>query len=329
MPLLDLPGGGPPAPMRRTDADRVKEVRVGAVSHFFDSGSFTLWTKAKEYAKKTGKSEWDYYDTDEHWKYLWDYAAFVKRNRAAIDLFANVDVIGNPELTLRNQEYLEGVHGLDPVPVVHFPTDPGWVGRYLRRAKPGHPGRPRHDTIALGGMVGSLATPACRSWVRECFRRVCDPATGLPRVKVHGFGVTDFGVMREFPWYSVDSSSWTKIGAFGGVLVPPHRGGRYVFTEDPYNVKFSLDNPKAGEAGKHYLTLTAYERKLALGWLEEIGIPLGRAEGGAVVEYGVLTRHSERKVANMHYYERFAASLPAYPWAWRPPAERKGLGLVK
>ena len=140
--------------------------------------------------------------------------------------------------------------------------------------------------------------------------------------------MTDFGLMRRYPWASVDSSAWTQIGAFGGVLVPPFRGGRYVFDEDPYQIKMSLDSPAAGEAGKHYLTLTTLERQLVEGWLRHLGIPLGTAVGGKVTAHGVLTRHSERKVANMLYYEAFAASLPPYPRAWTPPPDRKGLGLL-
>jgi hypothetical protein len=320
VPLFDHQPAARLEKIPRSEQGRVADIKVGVESHFFDSGSFTLWTRAKKWAAENGKSEWDFYDTDEHWQYLFDYAAFVKKHRHAIDLHANVDVIGNPELTWRNQQYLENVHGLDPVPVVHYKTPPEkWLTHYVRRG---------HQTVAVGGLVGSLGTPAAEAWLDRCFRVVCQPPHRRPAVRVHGFGVTNFAVMRKFPWASVDSSSWTQIGAYGGVLIPPYRNGQFTFAEDPFQVKMSLDSPGVGEKGKHYLTLTAGEKLLVEAWLKLIGIPLGCAKAGKVISHGVLTRHSERKVANMEYYRRFAASLPKYPWAWTPPPERKGLGLL-
>src|SRR5262245_48519493 len=117
-------------------------------SHFFDSGSFTLWTKAREYAQgKPEKRKWDYYDKEDFWKYIDSYAAFVKRYKIAIDLYANVDVIPNPELSWRNLKYLEDKHGLTPVPVIHYGTDLEWLKRHMASG---------YDIIGLGGLVGSM-----------------------------------------------------------------------------------------------------------------------------------------------------------------------------
>lgn len=288
---------------------------VGCVkSHFLDSGSFTLWTKAKKYAAEHGCGKWGYYDSDEFYKYMDDYAAFIKEYQVAIDLYANVDVIPNPELSWRNQQYLEKKHGLTPVPVVHYRTDLKWLRHYIRKG---------YDLIGLGGLVGSIKQANCRHWLDRCFELVCDNPKRLPCVKLHGFGVTSYQFLLRYPWYSVDSSSWIKIGGFGGILVPHKRGGKFIYDEPPYVVKISVDSPERKKRASHYLTLPKASRKIVEEWLQTIGMPLGEFEAdGTVKVHGVLTRHIERKAANVLFFEELCKHIPEWPWPFRPPARK-------
>jgi hypothetical protein len=298
----------------------IKEVAVGCVkSHFFDSGAFTQWTLAQKYAEETGKGRWAYFDTDEFYTYMDDYAEFVKKYEVAIDLYANVDVIGNPDLTLRNQKYLEKTHDLDPVPVVHYKTDLEWLEFYIDRG---------HDIIGLGGLVGSTVQDNCKAWIDECFDMVCSTPDRLPKVKLHGFGVTTYELLIRYPWYSVDSTSWTKIGAFGGILVPHKRKGEWVFTEQPYIMKVSIDSPDRKMWGRHFLTLKKAEQNIIQEWLDYIKIPLGKMdEDGNTIEYGVVTRHTERRAANLLFFELMRKALPKYPWPFRS-RRRPTLGVL-
>lgn len=293
------------------DTEAVDESKVGCVeSHFLDSGSFTLWTKAAEWAKANGRRDEDFYKTKEFHDYMDSYAEFVKKYQVGIDLYANVDAIGYPERTWNNQRYLEEVHELLPVPVVHYRTDLKWLLKYMNSGK--------YEVIALGGLVGSTDTPECRAWLDRAFEIVCDQPSRLPRVKIHGFGVTTYDLLLRYPWYSVDSTSWTKVGAFGGILVPHRRGGKWDFSEAPYIMKVSNDSPDKKARGKHVMSLNQMERDIIVDWLAEIGVPMGRfaPDGVTVEEHGVITRHSERKVANLLFFEMFRAWLPAYPWAF-------------
>lgn len=183
-----------PEKKTRGESDIAKEdLVVGCVeSHFLDSGAYTLWTRAEEWAKEKGKKETDFYETQEHWSYLDAYANFIKENQVAIDLYANVDAIGFPEITWRNQQYLEEKYGLRPVPVVHYRTDLKWLEHYLKRG---------YDLIGLGGLVGSTAEDHCRGWIDSCFELVCDTPDRLPKVKIHGFGVTTYELLIRYPWY--------------------------------------------------------------------------------------------------------------------------------
>jgi hypothetical protein len=300
---------------RVVNTEEIDASKVGCVkSHFLDSGSFTLWTEAKEYAKEHKTDEWAFYDTPAFYEYMDGYAAFVKKHQEAIDYYANVDAIPNPELTWRNQQYLENTHGLVPVPVVHYRTEMKWLERYVDAG---------HGFIALGGLVGSTDQAECRAWLDRCFQIICDTKDRLPRVKVHGFGVTVHELLLRYPWYSVDSTSWTQVGAYGGILVPKRKGGTWDFLAPPMNLKVSHDSPDKLIKGKHAATLLVGEKQVLRDWLAEINVPFGKVDrDGTVVEPGVLTTHSYRKVANLLYYERLCQALPAYPWPYRTVSRR-------
>lgn len=290
-------------------------------SHFFDSGSFTLWTEAHKYAKEHGCDEWAYYDTEAFWAYVDSYAGFVKKYRHGIDLYANVDVIPHPRLSWRNQRYLEKKHGLSPVPVVHYRTPMKWLRHYVDRG---------YEVIALGGLVGSSDTTEGRQWIERCFDTVCDPKTHLPKVKLHGFGFTSFDLIVRYPWWSVDSTTWSKIGGYGSILVPHRKAGGWRFDVGPYVVPCALDGPTMSRKGKHYLTMSKPEQRTVRDWLGEIGVHLGEWDDrGRVLEYGVVTRHTDRRTANLLFFERVRKTIPPWPWPFKPYSRREpGLGVT-
>lgn len=288
---------------------------IGAVaSHFLDSGSFTLWTEAAKYGKEHNCSKWDYYHTPEFWNYIDSYADFVKEYRIGIDHFANVDVIPNPVLTYRNQLYLELEHGLKPVPVVHYTTDLRWLHKYIDEG---------YEFIALGGLVGSMSKPSCVAWIDRAFDIICNTPDSLPRVKIHGFGVTNHAMLWRYPWWSVDSTVWTKMGAYGEIIIPPMRNGEWQYSIPPFKVPVSMDSVVDG----HYLLMSKAEQHIVREWLKFIGMKIGKlGDEGEVLEYGVMTRHTDRRAANLHYFEHMRKAIPEYPWAWKK--KKHGMGFV-
>jgi hypothetical protein len=340
--------------MITSNGSRWDPKEVGCSSHFLDSGSFNLWTKAMTYTARHGGDPYAFYDSAEHWAYLDAYARFVKRYRLGIDLYANVDVIPDrklraigrvgraAELSWRNQKYLERKHGLRPVPVVHLGTELKWLKRYMDEG---------YDLIGLGGVIG-IDDHSSTKWLDRCFHFACPPSKCLPVQKLHGFGITGYDDLVRYPWWSVDSSSWTKVGAYGGILVPRKLGEEFTFFEDragvlvpvrPWLVKVAMESSKKqkerGEKKRaaghgflpklhndreiigsvHYAGLTVGERQNVREWLDLIGIPLGRGEGENIAEYGVTNRHSERKAANLYFYERLRQALPVWPWPFQVP----------
>lgn len=280
---------------------------VGCVeSHFLDSGSFTLWTQAAKYAKENKSGKWSFYDTPKFWEYIDAYADFVKKYAAGIDFYANVDVIPEPKLSWRNLQYLENHHGLTPIPVVHYTTDLKWIHKHIDEG---------YDYIALGGLVGSMRSPMCKKWLDDCFNIICDTPDRLPKVKVHGFGVTNYRMLLRYPWASVDSTTWTKVGAYGGIMVPHKRNGKYTFLLPPYVIQVSSESSSRGMDGRHFYTLSQAEQNIVTEWLAYVDVPLGKMNSrGKVLEWGVITRHTERRCVNLLFFEMFRNSLPKYPW---------------
>lgn len=301
---------------------------AGCTSHFLDSGSFSLWTAAEKFAKEYNCSEADYYDTDEFWNYMKGYAKFLKKYRRGIDYYSNVDVLPfrrstrspehkvNAELSYRNLKWLED-KGLHPVPVVHYGAPPAVLQRYVDEG---------YKLVGLGGLVGSTAKQSGKNWIDDCFEQVCcGTADNTPAVDLHGFGVTSIKLMLKYPWYSVDSTTWTKVAAYGNILLPLRRNGKFLYHHTPTVVSVSKDskNHDLNYNDKKSKAL----RKAVEAWLEEIDVPLGKMKGEEVVEFGVTTRHTERRVANLAFFERLVESMPEYPQPF-VSKRSKGFGFL-
>lgn len=304
---------------------RMIDGKTGVESHFLDSGAFTLWSTAALWAEENGKDRWEWFDTDEHWEYLDEYAAFVKKYKAGIDHYANVDAIQNAKLTYRNQKYLEEKHGLNPVPVVHLGDGSiKWLKRYIKEG---------YDFIGLGGLAGKATARQRLDWLDDCFKVVCGGCGPkcLPCVKLHGFGITSYKMLLRYPWWSVDSVTWAKQGGFGSIFVPHKRNGKFDFSVAPYLIATSFESGKVKESREkalHYSSASRAEQRIIREWLDEIEVPLGKlGDDGEPEEWGVLTRHTERRAANIKFFERLRLWLPEWPWPYDPPKTRTTLGL--
>jgi hypothetical protein len=136
-----------------------------------------------------------------------DYAAWVQRWKRWMTIYANLDVIGAPARTRDNQRRLEEVHGLHPMPVYHTGEPISVLEEYIDEG---------YTYIALGKLLGN-SKERLRPWLARAFEVAGD------RAVFHGFGLTVWDMLREFPFYSVDSSSWGSGVRFGSMKLF-HRG---------------------------------------------------------------------------------------------------------
>jgi hypothetical protein len=279
---------------------------------FLDSGAHSLWNI---YVGKMGnKAGYAYYDSPEFYAYCDRYASFVKAYPKSIDFYANIDVIYDPERSWKVLKYLENEHGLDKsklVPVIHYGAGPEWVDRHLEAG---------YQYLGIGGLGQGVTKNMYLDWGDALFTQLC-PASNdyLPLVRTHGFAMTAIELMWRYPWFSVDSSTWTKVGAYGNIFVAKKVDGQFYFHHElkekrPYMMCFSNESKIGDEASKHYNRgLSKGEKGELLEWLDEIEVPLGDDN-----TEGITNSHSCRKLANLLFFERVRKSLPKYPWAYTP-----------
>ena len=143
------------------------------------------------------------------------YCDWLKQYQSLIHVYANLDVIGDPEKTYEQQKMMED-RGLKPIPVFHTGEPVSWLERYIDEG---------YDYIALGGMV-----PYARDrkkliqWMSMCFKVAEDSGK---EIGYHGFGMTNWDLMRAYPWKSVDSSSWCSGFRYGAVYLFDEKKGRF------------------------------------------------------------------------------------------------------
>jgi len=155
---------------------------------FLDSGAFTAWSQQKKI------------DIDA-------YAEYLNKYKDKFTVYANLDVIGDPEATLKNQEYLES-KGVKPLPAIHYGADLKYLTYYAEK----------YDYIALGGLVPYAKDKILlTNWLNKCFR-ILMPYIKEKKLKIHGFGVGSAEILKVYPFYSADSTGYLAGGKFGTVV---------------------------------------------------------------------------------------------------------------
>jgi len=135
------------------------------------------------------------------------YCKFLKEYSDKIDLYANLDVIGDAEGSYRNLRKMEN-RGLDPLPVFHYGSNEFYLRKIISE----------YDYIALGGLVPITTN---KDKLKEHLDYVWEVILQeKPDLKVHGFGINSIDIMKRFPWYSVDASSVHVLARYGGVYTP-------------------------------------------------------------------------------------------------------------
>lgn len=270
---------------------------------FMDSGAHSLYSiHVIDVGHKHG---YKFYKSSEFRKYVDRYAAFLKEHKHGVDLYANVDVIFNPELSWQTLKYLEQEHGLSPMPVIHYGTEMKWIDKHLEAG---------YEYLGIGGLGQEASRWAYEHWADRVYERLCPPPQRLPLVKTHGFAMTSHRLMLRYPWYSVDSASWAKVAGYGWVYVPFKRNGHFVFDKSPNIISFSHRSKFRKEEGRHYDNLRPLEKQIMIEWLDFINMPFGKIDkDGVAVEYGVSSQYNARAVANILFFEKLCEWLPKWP----------------
>lgn len=287
------------------------------VNLFLDSGAFSAYTQGIEID-------------------IQEYIKFIQTHINLIEVYANLDKIHltdknlSASQTWQNQMVMEKA-GLKPLPVFHYGEDEKWLKRYIGRG---------YEYIALGGMV---KTSNLISWLDHIWKTYLTDSSGIPIIKVHGFGLTSHLLMFRYPWYSVDSTSWVVTGRLGSIYIPRYRKGQWVYNENSWKISVSNQSPNLKDAGQHITTLTSVEKDLFLRYIHEKGYKLGKStfrkesqsyklqenekwaekkskdKGESrlvetIVEDGISNRYQLRDEMNIIYFLDLEKSMPKWPW---------------
>ena len=172
----------------------VDKIRRDGETVFLDSGAFSAFTKGVKV------------DIRAYCRYIQQNADIIK----CIDgnVCASVlDAIGDAQGTYENQMAMERL-GVRPLPCFHYNEDTRYLDWYVAN----------YSHITLGGMV-PISTPQLLMWLDRIWEKHLIDGAGRPKIKVHAFGVTTPVLMRRYPWYSVDSSSWVQMAATGNIFI--------------------------------------------------------------------------------------------------------------
>jgi hypothetical protein len=222
-------------------------------NHIFEEGWYNLMIDSGAFSVSPLSSP---VDVEEYGQWLVSLGAADKTNKRFQNdktIYVNLDVIPrslgragpdfekSAEEGWENLRYLESL-GLSPIHVFHGGEDWKWLTKLM-------------DNYEYIG-VARRSVAYRFSWLDEFWKRLVDNK-GRPIRKVHGFALTTPEVMVRYPWYSLDSSSWSKPAAYGGIVIPRLDRGKLTCAK-MYVSKRCLANRKQWI---HYNTLPAEDKK--------------------------------------------------------------------
>jgi hypothetical protein len=181
------------------------QVRV-RVPIMLDSGAFSAW-------RQGGKI-----DLKEYMKYL---RHVLDRFPEADFEYVNLDVIGDGKTSFRNWMTMRG-EGFNPLPIFHPWTEEKWLAMY----------RDCTDRIGLSTLGSKMQERRILALDRVWWKYLVDKE-GMPTARVHGMGVSDFHLLRRYPWWSVDSTSWLMAAGMGDVYIPVKTRDGWAFDRPP------------------------------------------------------------------------------------------------
>ena len=287
---------------------------------FCDSGAPFLYHQYAR-AHKSGRmmgahlknrkdDNYDWLNSPDYLEYRDKYVRYIKKHEHETTVYTNLDIVNHPEYTWENQKWFEA-QGLHPLPVWHFGSDPKWLAKYIDAG---------YDYIGIGGMVPNPYKVLKPSLDAVFTQYICDK-DGYPKVKIHGFAATSIPLMCRYPWYSVDSSTWIKTAAFGQIIVPRKRNGKWDYLNHPHKIEVSIKSP-IRKTKAHFDHQPQSVKKYIYEYIEMHGFEMGLSamQDGEekVIKAGLRNDYKLRANLNMRYYVGLQNALPEWPWKFKP-----------
>jgi len=258
-----------------------------------DSGAFSAWMRKKEVDLET-------------------YIEFILKHDDDIDYVVGLDVIpstyGAESVTSLEQEeaarkgwhnYLATIErGVAADKVIHV-FHQGESFKWLKKAIS------KMDYIGLSP-ANDCPTKSKIRFLDECMNYVC--TNGEPDLKFHGFGITSTEIMKRYPFYSIDSSSWVTFSRHGTMLIPKiNTNGDFIYTKPPHEIQSTKRAASRKTSSLNHFDNMPKEMKEAIArYVHSRGFKMGKSyiQDGeeVVVRDGVMTNHRMRDLLNLMFY---------------------------
>lgn len=263
-----------------------------AVTLMLDSGAYSAWTKDQPIDLRR-------------------YIKFIKANYDYLSTYVVLDVLPAGHESLRTSQAVEDAAaqsfrnyevmldaGIDPIPVFHQGEDFKWLERMLKLGVKYVGLSTRKDLLVFERKQ--------REWLDKCF-------SILPEdVRTHGFGITKIEYLKRYPFYTVDSTRWALVAAYGNILMPHiilDDEVRWDYARKYLEVHVSdvMRQVKAHHQNQHFDHLSPIMQDMVRLYVEEV-LSLRMCD----VRY--FSHH--RRYATLIWFERFRQTLKSY--AHRP-----------
>lgn len=241
----------------------VERIRRDNETIFLDSGAFSSFSLGVEV------------DIDK-------YAQFILDHQDIIEMASVLDAIGDPHGTWENQKYLEK-KGCNVLPCFHY-GEPFELAEHYAKNYP---------YMTIGGMV-PIPNQKLEPWLDYLWANHLTDKDGKTLNKVHGFGLTARKLMRKYPWYSVDSSSWVQAASNGSIVLP----------EFDKAIAVSERSPQRKVFGQHFDSFPKASQDYIEALLEYYGLSYEM----------VSTMYEPRWALNAFTYDRVGAILGDDHW---------------
>lgn len=174
---------------------------VGVDNFLLDSGAFTFMNNFK------GKVNWD--------KYVEDYANFINKYNIKYFFELDIDVLVGIKEVERLRDKLEKLTNKQCIPVWHKLRGIEYWKKMVKD----------YSYIAIGGIVVKEIKNKEFYLIKKMIDYAC-----TKNVKVHGLGFTKTKELKNYNFYSVDSSSWLSSASRGQKL--SYFNGKYMENKD-------------------------------------------------------------------------------------------------
>jgi len=300
-----------------------------------DSGAFSIRREKEGKRSKMKKEKTPFIER---------YLHYILENLDKIDYFVNLDVIplDSHSSTNKSQAKVSAQESWDNywwlvkhgkkkkklMPVFHRDEPWYWLEKMVQ------------EIPYIGLSPGkNRSTSQKRKWLNRAMTILCDKE-GMPRVKFHGFGVASFSLLRQYSWYSIDSSTWLVITHKGAVLLPRTTNNKWDFSKTPERIgvsartmydRIQVAPDRLKSQFMRYINWLGYE----MGESKFVEVPenyslVPRKEiwykKGKIVERlikrGISNDFQQRNEMNAFFFIELEKTFPKWPWAYKH--KRKG-----